>query len=64
MTAYCSSCLDTWNIAPAKLDRGDFVNVAPGVRMHVTCGRALEAIRTAPATYSYGDGERSRWAAA
>lgn len=63
MTAgYCSRCIEVWNIQPSPL--GYWVNVAPGVRMHVACGRALEAIRTTPPTYSYGDGERSRWVAA
>lgn len=55
MTAYCSPCLDVWCIQADKIARGDWVNIRSGVRLHVTCGRALEAIRTAPATYSYGD---------
>jgi hypothetical protein len=65
MSAYCPGCLDTWHIAADRIARGDFVNIAPGTRMHVACGRALEAIRTSPPTVvaerePYAD---ERWAA-
>jgi hypothetical protein len=62
VTAYCPPCLDVWHIAADRIARGDFVNIAPGTRMHVTCGRALEAIRTTPATYEYEPVERWEWA--
>lgn len=47
MTAYCPACLDVWCLDPARVDRGDFVNIKPGVRLHVACGRALDEIRKA-----------------
>lgn len=46
--AYCPACLDVWSICADKIARGDWDNVRPGVHMHVTCGRALEAARTGP----------------
>lgn len=49
MTAtYCPACLDVVNADPARLARGDWVNIRPGIHLHVSCGRALEALRTAP----------------
>lgn len=51
--AYCPACLDTWCIQQTRIDRGDFLNVRPGVSLHVSCGRALEALRTAPPTWAY-----------
>lgn len=60
---YCPACLDVWSIQPSRITLRDFTNVGHGVRMHVTCGRALEAIRTAPATFEFEPVQRSRWAA-
>lgn len=61
-TAYCPACLDVWCITDAKLAARDFVNIRPGTRLHVTCGRALEALRTAPATFEF-EPETRGWAA-
>lgn len=57
MTApYCSPCLDVWCIEAARIERRDFMSIRPGTSLHVTCGRALEALRTAPTEPSeYGD---------
>jgi hypothetical protein len=42
--AYCPTCLDVWFIEAGRIARRDFINIPPGVRMHVACGRALAAI--------------------
>jgi hypothetical protein len=45
---YCPGCLDVWCIETARFTRGDWVNIWPGISLHVSCGRALEALRTVP----------------
>jgi hypothetical protein len=59
MTAYCPACLDVW-VTPVRAD--PWKNAPPVLCLHVSCGRALEAIRTAPATFE-DEQEPSRWAA-
>lgn len=61
MNPYCSPCLDVWNIQPSRLTRGDWVNVGHGVALHVSCGRALEAIRTAPPLLVLEDDDPADW---
>lgn len=64
MKSYCCPCLDVWSIERARITRGDWVTIAPGVHMHVTCGRALEQIRTTPpAVVLEREEDAERWAA-
>ena len=51
---YCPRCLDVWAIPQARFDDADWVNVPTGTRLHVTCGRELEALRNVP--------KRAEWA--
>jgi hypothetical protein len=44
---YCPGCLDVWCIETARFTRGDSV-IWPGISLHVSCGRALEARRAVP----------------
>jgi hypothetical protein len=41
--AYCPSCLDIWSMG--ELIPFRHWNMVHGRRMHVTCGRALAALR-------------------
>lgn len=59
---YCARCIETWAIKGTEtVTLGHWVDAIPGLFLHVTCGRALEAIRTAPATYE--SEPMARWAA-
>lgn len=48
MSYYCPACLDVWTTDPERVQRRDWVNIRPGIHLHVVCGRALHHIASQP----------------